>query len=555
MLSTHTAKIAIVGFGPRALGALESLAGQAIERGITLAVDIFDPTAPMGAGPNYHPDQSDLCLLNIPARIVDYRPPTFMQTRIGPFLEWSDGQFEPDDFPPRSSLGAYFNARFEALKQSIPDAITIRQSTLKVTDITCVDRIWRLSSNGNELGRFDEVLLSQGQPATAPDQQLGRWLEHADDHDLTLLPAYPADQLMSVASRWENKTVAIRGLGLSTLDVVRMVTKGVGGKFVKGHYKKSGREPLKIIPFSLDGRPPIAKPATRALDQRFDPRRGEIETFEAALSEAMQAQPTEALEVICEVLIAPVSRIHAALGGHGTLDDVRVWFDRERQEPGSQDTLSPVDGLRADIAMAYGKTPPTIGYVAGQIWRKLQDKLRDQFTRTQPDVETANAIIGFDEAFKRYSYGPPVFAAEELLVLIEAGIVGLGIVDDPDVALNEAGWLMREGDDVRVASVMIDAVLPGPDIERVKDPLIERCLEAGYAMPKSEGLGLHTLPDGQLIDPTGATTAGLCLLGRLALGSVIAVDGLDDCFGPAADRWASGVLERVAAYSTDPSEN
>ena len=53
-------KIAMVGFGPRALGALESLAAQTHEDGIDLQVHVYDPMRWTGAGPNYNPDQSDV---------------------------------------------------------------------------------------------------------------------------------------------------------------------------------------------------------------------------------------------------------------------------------------------------------------------------------------------------------------------------------------------------------------------------------------------------------------------------------------------------------------
>jgi len=46
-------------------------------------------------------------------------------------------------------------------------------------------------------------------------------------------------------------------------------------------------------------------------------------------------------------------------------------------------------------------------------------------------------------------------------------------------------------------------------------------------------------------NPWLPASAGLCLLGRLALGSVVAADSLHDCFGEASHRWAEGVVDRL----------
>ena len=60
-----------------------------------------------------------------------------------------------------------------------------------------------------------------------------------------------------------------------------------------------------------------------------------------------------------------------------------------------------------------------------------------------------------------------------------------------------------------------------------------------------DDLGARTAPDGRLIDRNEKPVPGLSLLGRLALGSVIAADSLHDCFGEASSRWADGVLRRI----------
>ncbi|OWU84097.1 hypothetical protein ATO6_13565 [Oceanicola sp. 22II-s10i] len=153
-------------------------------------------------------------------------------------------------------------------------------------------------------------------------------------------------------------------------------------------------------------------------------------------------------------------------------------------------------------------------------------------------------IVGFDEGLKRYSYGPPVSACRELLALIQAGIVTVDLAKDPDITLTDTGWHLANGDHSAAAEIMIDGVLPSPDPTKVTSSLVSGLIHGGY-LTTLEDLGARTAPDGRLIDRNDKPVPGLSLLGRLALGSVIAADSLHDCFGEASSRWADGVLSRM----------
>jgi len=340
--------------------------------------------------------------------------------------------------------------------------------------------------------------------------------------------------------------VAIRGLGLSSFDVLRCLTVAQGGRFEGGAYHASGREPARIVPFSLDGRPPFPKPATLALDAQFDPTEAETEAFVAAIDAAVAAPPDAAQRRITAALMPPVHRIVAAAGSAGSAEDVLSWIEAEWAAPGSpEDHLSPLEALDRGLALAAGTAPPTIGYAVGQLWRKWQNQLRRGYNPADVAPETAQALDGFDEGLKRYSYGPPIAAAEELKALIDAGRVTLGLAADPEVGLTDSGWSLAAGGARAEASVMIDAVLPAPDITAVTGPLIAGLAGAGHLAPLAQGMGARTGADAVLIDAQGAPLPGLALLGRLALGRVIAVDSLHDCFGDSALRWARGVVERA----------
>ena len=76
MKTDHPAlRIAVIGAGPRSLGALEALAADLREEQRAVQIDTFDPLPANAAGPNFDPEESALCLLNTAMRDIDIRAP------------------------------------------------------------------------------------------------------------------------------------------------------------------------------------------------------------------------------------------------------------------------------------------------------------------------------------------------------------------------------------------------------------------------------------------------------------------------------------------------
>lgn len=70
-------------------------------------------------------------------------------------------------------------------------------------------------------------------------------------------------------------------------------------------------------------------------------------------------------------------------------------------------------------------------------------------------------LIALDERMKRYTYGPPVASMQQLLALVDAGMLNLTVVNNPAITLTDQGWELKVNDVVVVADVMIDTV-PSP---------------------------------------------------------------------------------------------
>ncbi|WP_317626602.1 FAD/NAD(P)-binding protein [Rhodalgimonas zhirmunskyi] len=543
MKNANGPKIAVIGMGPRGLGALEALADLAGAKGVTFAVDVFDDHPSRGAGPNFDPGESRVCLLNIPMRDIDIRPPGY--GGCGSFAAWMEdapgGNVPgPDVFPRRTDLGSYLEARWAELEAL--GVLTLSHHAARVDGLRREAEGWKVRCGEAWCGPYGEVLLTLGQPEVEPDEQLADWQDHAARSDGALWQAYPARDLQ--AADWAGAQVAIRGMALSAFDILRVLSIGQGGRFEAEGYVPSGREPARIIPFSLNGQPPFPKPETQELDARFAPSEDESEAFSKALDLAVGLETERARAAISGALEPVVARL---LRGWKTAerDAVARWLEAEWDAPGSQEDEGPLEVLQAGIEMAEGRRAPTIGYVVGQVWRKWQDRLRRGYNPAGVPPETAKSLVGFDEGLKRYSYGPPVSSSREMAALIEAGIVDLGFAADPEIEMVEAGWRLESGGQSAVVGAMIDGVMAAPDPEAVTAAVVSELCESGRIVRLCEGLSAHTGGDGQLIGAEGRVVPGLSLLGRLSLGSVIAADSLHDCFGEASARWAQGVMERA----------
>ncbi|MGR3565833.1 MAG: FAD/NAD(P)-binding protein [Heliomarina sp.] len=546
MKTDHPAlRIAVIGAGPRSLGALEALAADLREEQRAVQIDTFDPFPANAAGPNFDPEESPLCLLNTAMRDIDIRAP--QSSNCGAFADWLAHDPDPDSFPLRADLGRYLEARHTDLAaQGHP---TITRVFGRADDLRPNGDGWEISLHGQWLGPYDEVLLTPGQPASTPDDQLSDWQNHAARSGAILANAYPARNLARAAEQWGDKTVAIRGMGLSVFDVLRVLTTGLGGRFENGQYIASGREPARILPFSLDGKPPFPKPETGDLDARFTPQKADTEAFCKAMAIASSSATDKARELLNAATIPAVRHVLDQHGVTKSDKDIADWLDKEWVDPGSQSSDGPRETLKAGIELASGQRAPDIGFAFGQIWRKWQDEIRAAYNPIETPPDTAEKIVGFDEGLKRYSYGQPISSAREMEALIEAGIVDLGHAADPQIDLTPSGWQLTSGDRQTEVSVMVDSVLPSPNLSITTDPLICGLMENGKLTEIAKGMGARTAPDGTVIDVDGTPIPHLCLLGRMSLGSVIAADSLHDCFGEAANRWARGVAERLKQKS------
>lgn len=248
-------RVALIGAGPKALHALERLVAELRAAPTELEVDAFDPAVP-GAGPAYAPTLDPALLMNLRAAAIDAWP------RTGPhaiavdddhpdFTRWCALQgIAAADYLPRAVVGEYLAAAWERVVADAPPALRIRHSPHRIGALRA-DPVrpatWWLGPERADRGPYDEVLLATGHGAPA----------HGDARALPL------------AALAAHTLIAVRGAGLTALDVVR----GLAARRARG---AAGPQ---VVLVSRTARPLTPKPLP-SLDARWraqlDERRGAL---------------------------------------------------------------------------------------------------------------------------------------------------------------------------------------------------------------------------------------------------------------------------------------
>ncbi len=576
---TETSKtIAIVGAGPRGLAALEALclSLETQQTAVEIKILIFEPSDFPGAGQIWSPAQVETNLSNIHERHIaeglQPRPEiNFQHIKISAFpgyARWANYHLikrkEPDYFPPRAKLGAYLHERFRTMSSSLQACNRLQLINETVVDLKIAVSGCRLTTSGGTEYTVAEVLLCIGHQPVYDSKQLQRWETHALRQELQLYKdPYPVGAL-ETEKITSDTVVALRGFGLSMIDQIRALSIGFGGNFIeipgadRLQYEVADTAPETLVAFSLDGLPPAPKPKNPEIDSWFEPSAEAMKTFKNQIIQAnCKAAQLEDANFLVEAIGEMTASVYITLKQKArptalterelaqlTTELIQNPEDFEHGLHLSHD-LPAVDALNALLDMACARALISLDYCLGQVWRFALDVLYHDFN----DFDFSDAVmvdmVGYIEASKRYSYGPPIVSVQQLLALVDAGVLNLNFVENPKIELVPQGWKLSKNNRSVTAGVMVNSVIDPAQLLRVSSPLIEHLREAHQVNVVASKLGLHTLEDGRIISKGGNTHQPVALLGRLAKGSVIGVDDLIECFGKSAQKWASGVVGRL----------
>ena len=560
--------LGIIGCGPRGLASLECLfAEMAYYEPMEINVHIFDPEDELGAGQVWQTDQSDANWINITLRglsgiegreaikLHDFTIPSF--PKFTSWLEEHNGQIntcEKDQFPLRSTMGKYLKQRFSSIASVLLEQDILIINKTKIVKLQTTDaNIIAVDVEGNTYN-LDECLLSVGHQQTVLDDQLQSWVDQIDGTDLSLFTS-PYDSELSNLSL-SNSSVSVRGLGLSTIDVIRKLVLIGEGKFSRADegsklvFHGSEACPDKIVPFSLDGLIAAPKPLNMIVDRHFEPSSKELASFEDSLVLALE-NPNKLtsheflIDCFSESFVDKFADKFNVKPSH-LQNVVKAWLEdpSTKHESILNTDLDLLDYMRALSQMAMGEKKATLDYTIGQYWRWLQPSMYQIISHCGLSDEIMAEVITIDEQTKRYSYGPPVESTLQLIAMAEDGILDLSLVANPDIDLDTKGWKLSMGDNHVLCDVMINSVLSSPTAKDIADGPLKSLIDNEDLDVVSSDLGISTRKDGVVLFDN-ETKRRISVLGRNAKGSVLGVDAILECFGPRIRDWAYGACSRM----------
>lgn len=266
-------KIAIIGAGPRGLSVLEKIALKGLALNRISEVIVIDDTE-LGAGRIWRTDQNPLLLMNtITGQVTMYsgdRDEGPWCPGAGPNLyEWLQQSgveawmmLGPNDFAPRVAYGLYLNDFYNAIITQLEQSTNVRQILDHVNAVTKDGTTYTLAfSSGTHIEGVTDIVLAIGHQRA----EIADWerplIDFAHDNNCRFIRGDSAED-MPIEEVTPDATVGIIGMGLGFLDIVSLLTEGRGGQFKQKSdrltYIPSGREP-KIVSGSRSGLPILAR--------------------------------------------------------------------------------------------------------------------------------------------------------------------------------------------------------------------------------------------------------------------------------------------------------
>lgn len=537
-------EIALVGLGAWGLCVLERLV-DACRRSPScrVRVHVVEPGAP-GSGV-YSTDQPDYLILNVACGQMSLYPypdrPDTPDYGVG-FYEWARARnyrwegdscrcggagrkITPHDYLPRRMLGEYLEWFYTALVAASPRGLEIRHHKCAAIDVEPVEggRERVLLGDGGSI-RVDYVVITSGHTDN---------LEGAEgDASVPSQPAYPVEAYARSTSAGESLGVA--GMGLVALDVVAAVTTGRGGRFVERgdrmRYVPSGSEPVVEL-FSRSGLPYGAK-AVSGSDPtgEYEPR---VCTPQVVAGLRSRRDAGEQLDfrrdllpvILAEMQVRYYSR--AALLAEGPVaagdaeeDLARGWergtLDRELArfagrfgafDPAAHFFGNLADGfasskdyetwvyatIEEDLAEALKPAGSSPVKAAHEVLRVLRDPMRDVLEFGGLTLESYREFqSSIRSKVLRLVAGPPAVRSQQLLALMDAGVVRVPFGPSPRVEPSSRAWAVVRSTrlDVPYASEvdrMVRAHLDDPDLGRSASALLANLSARGRLVPLRYG--------------------------------------------------------------------
>ena len=439
---------------------------------------------------------------------------------------------------PRALFGRYLNWVFNYLREFSPRNVRVTHHETTVDRITQVGRKqWRLFTGDGLEYLTDFMYLTTGHARkrrSEDEQKLMSQVSLARSINPKLalvLDPYPVKP--NLASVRADQTVAVEGAGLAALDVISELTVGRRGRFLRnGHgcvYQPSGHEP-QIMMFTRSGLPLTARAVNEkgshiqykaeflTVDRIGELRKGSRDgklnferqvlplllldmanAYYSALAEAQWGK-IRAMQFRNEFKWACDDETRDALvAKHFRAEDRFCWDRLANPTPAEalcdRQTFHEwqLEYLKEDIRQAeLGNVHGAIK-AACDVLRDLRDTLRSVVDFAGLDEASHRWFVrSFLPLMNRLAVGPPKSRIEELIALIEAGIVRFDFGPNASCVFSaETGQFLVKSQSFPeysvAADVLVRARIAMPSPREDRSLLMKHLFADGLVRPFSNG--------------------------------------------------------------------
>jgi uncharacterized NAD(P)/FAD-binding protein YdhS len=537
-------EFAIVGLGSWGLCVLERTVNRARHIDTSVRVHVVEP-GQLGGGV-YSAAQPDYLILNNPCgQLSLYATPDDDEDSayaVG-LYDWAvrkgyrrvgyeykigvEGEtILPTDYLPRRLMGEYLAWFYEALISDAPPNLEIVRHYAAAIDVRpeIGGRESVLLNNGSQIS-VDHVVLTSGH--TFNEERVDA------SGDVHYLRPYPVEHFESIVAPGE--PVAIAGMGLVGYDLITSLTIGRGGTYKEDgermHYVPSGREP-DIFFYSRSGVPycaksvhgvdptgdyqpivctpeafremtnPLGSPLRRRVDFRNDLLPLLFAEMQARFyihSAYLRSGPAAASLVrdqlrsnwLAGKFARAVDRLEPR---YGRFDPASVVFADEGARFESSNTYQAhvYNMVESDLhqALAPGGSPVK---AAQEVTRILRDQMRGVIEygglSMQSFIDFQSNVRG---RINRLEAGPPALRSQQLLGLLDAGVVRVPFGPHPDVsATGDGKVVIRSTTLAQSTEATVNHVVRGhldlPSLARSSSTLLNRLYTTGRLTQFSYG--------------------------------------------------------------------
>jgi len=572
-------EFAIIGLGPWGLCVLERAVSRSRRVLGNVKLHVVEP-GELGGGV-YAKEQPDYLVLNNPCgQLSLYASPDDADEppyAVGLF-EWAAATgyrwvgwrcevdpagvaITPTDYLPRRLMGEYLAWFYTMLLESAPPNLEIVRHFASAIDISSemADRESVTLDNGEKFS-VDHVVLTSGHTWNAETAGL--------DNEVKLLRPYPVEYFEEAFP--PGAPIAVAGMGLVGFDLLTALTIGRGGNYEEDgqqkHYIPSGREP-KIYLYSRSGVPYAAKsahgvdpygdyqpiictpaafdamtnPVGSPLRRRVDFRNDVLPLIYAEMqgryyshAAYLKGGPTSAAVVreqlqsgwVTGQYARSVDRLEPSYGSFDPSKSLFADSDANFATSGAyQDHVYEMVKTDLAYALAPGGSPVK---AAQEVTRILRDQLRGVIEFGGLSLESyVDFQANVRGRINRLEAGPPPLRSQQLLALMDAGVVRVPFGPNPSVeAKSDGDIVIRSTKLDDPTSVTVQGIVRGhldlPSLARSTSPLLSRLYTKGRLTQFSYGpttVGSVAINESfHPYDAEGRVQASIFVLGVLTEG-------------------------------------